>query len=213
MKAEVEHVYKNMRYKILRFNEDFYIIDMDRSFWFFLIPFIFWVIPHKAYKIDNKKFKQIQMPKSEQMSTGSIALLGGGISILFVNLLKPLLSQLNLHITLGIKILILIIIFSLCVYMRIYIQKRLFLKLNKKADIESLNAIKLRITPEKPQHYLIFVIFFLFFWGAVFMASILILTEGNVIILMFTPLFLMIALLWNTQVIRVGGAKIEIIDR
>ncbi len=213
MKCKVEQVYKNMRYKVLRLNGNLYILDMDRSFWGFLFPFVYWFMHHKAYKIDKETYKLIQMPKSEQMSTGSIALLGGGISILFVNLLKPLLSELNLHIVLGIKILFLIIIIILSIFIRLYIHNRLFKNLNRTVDFETLHPIYLKIKPERPKYCLIYFLGYLFIWGFTFIGCGIFWIEGNMIILMLTPLIIIWGLIWNSTVIPVGTAEVTILDK
>ncbi|MBO1002265.1 DUF443 family protein [Pseudogracilibacillus auburnensis] len=212
MKCKVEHVYKNIRYKILNINEDIYILDMGKYIWLFLFPFVFWFIPHKAYKIDNATFKRIQMPKNERMSVGSLALLGGGTSILFFHLLKPILYELNIHMMLGTKIFLLIIIVTLSIYIRLYIHMRLFHNLHKTVALEDLHTINMKIRPEKPEYYLIYVLAFILFWGIAFISCAFFLVEGNVIASITVVVSIILALMWNCQVIPVGTSKVKIID-
>ncbi|MBO1002267.1 DUF443 family protein [Pseudogracilibacillus auburnensis] len=93
-----------------------------------------------------------------------MALLGGSTSILFFNLLKPILY-------------------------RLYIHKRQFYNLHKTVALDSLHTVKLKIKPGKSEYYLIYLLAFIFLWRAVLMASGVVATEGNPIILMFTPFF------------------------
>lgn len=212
MFIEVEHVYKIMRYKIIRFKDDFYIVDMDQSLWFLLFPFVFWFIPHTVYKIDKDTYKLIQIPKNEQMSVGSMALLGGGISFLFFNLLKPVLYALNIPVAWGTKIFLFIILIIVSIFLRLYIHRRLFENLNKIVNLENLHTIKLKINPGKPRYYLIYSLAFLFAWGLVLASSAFFLAEGNVIAIIAVLSFTLLALIWHAQVIPIGTAKVTIID-
>lgn len=53
MKCEVKPVYKNLRYRFLITENEYYLVDMGHSFLKILFPFLFWVIPTPAYKLKD----------------------------------------------------------------------------------------------------------------------------------------------------------------
>ncbi|MBO1002266.1 DUF443 family protein [Pseudogracilibacillus auburnensis] len=212
MNCKVEHVYKNMRYKILKFNGEVYILDMDRSFWTIFIPFIYWFIPHKCYKIDNETYNLIQMTEEKQISVGSMALLGGGVSILFVNLLKPLFYELNIPTTIGINSIALSLVIILSFLVRLFIHKRLYNNLHKIIDLNKAPIIKLKVRPSKTNYFLKYSFSFLFSWGLASLFGFAFIHFGNIIVLLGGFILLFLGLILNLQAIPIGRTKVHVLN-
>lgn len=210
MKCKVESIHKNRRYKILRFNEAFYIVDMDRSFWLIFFPFAFWFLPHYAFQISKESYKRIQITQSEQMSVGSLALLGGGISVLFVNLLKPLFYQLNIQTTLGVNIIVLSLIIMFSLLARFYIHKRLSNDLQELIDINKIPKVRINVSPNNKDYILKYSLSFLFSWSLAFLFGYAFVLIGNLIVLLGCFILLYLGLILNLQAIPNGYAKVHI---
>lgn len=210
MKTKVEYMYKNRRYKILRFNEAFYIVDMDRSFWLILFPFAFWTFPHYAFQISKETYKRIQITQSEQMSVGSMALLGGGISVLFVNLLKPLFYQLNIQTTLSLNIIVLFVIIIFSLLARFYIHKRLSNNLQELIDINKVPKVRISVRPNNKDYILKYSFSFLFSWSLAFLFGYAFVLLGNLIVLLGCFILLYLGLILNLQAIPNDYAKVHI---
>lgn len=43
----------NLRYRIITTDNKLYILDMGKSFWKILFPFLFWIFPSAIYKVNN----------------------------------------------------------------------------------------------------------------------------------------------------------------
>lgn len=54
MNCVVEQLEKNMHYRLLHINGEHYILDMERSLLKIIFPFLFWILPSTAFKIDNQ---------------------------------------------------------------------------------------------------------------------------------------------------------------
>lgn len=53
MKCDVQGIYKNLRYRVLATENDYYIVDMGHSYLKFLFPFLFWMLSTTAYKFND----------------------------------------------------------------------------------------------------------------------------------------------------------------
>lgn len=97
MKCTVFGVFKNIRYRILIIDDKQYIIDLGRSFWRFLFPFLFWVFPSPVYNVDDPDIvEKLKSPEVNQTEPGRYGGLGAGIGVLITILLKPLADYLAL---------------------------------------------------------------------------------------------------------------------
>lgn len=119
LECEAEHVFKNIRYKIIRVNEDYYILDMDQSIWTIIFPFLFWFIPHTVYKIDRYTFEELKMPLKYQGGRGGFILLGTGISLILVQFIQPLLNGIMFQTSMFVNVFIIILSLILCIFYRI----------------------------------------------------------------------------------------------
>src|SRR5699024_9346532 len=71
----VSFLTRNMRYRIVQKGDEHYILDMEQSIWPIFIPFLFWIIPQRMYKVDAKIVKQLKTPTSGSNNSIAIVLI------------------------------------------------------------------------------------------------------------------------------------------
>ena len=59
----VERSFKNTRYRILFSDDNYYLLDMNKSYWSIFFPFLFWFFPNKVYKISSEIAESLRVPK------------------------------------------------------------------------------------------------------------------------------------------------------
>ncbi|BAC13279.1 hypothetical conserved protein [Oceanobacillus iheyensis HTE831] len=71
MDCEIQHLDKNMRYRILIINGEQYILDMERSVWKIIFPILFWLIPSPVFKVEDQDIvEQLKTAKKEKKVLG-----------------------------------------------------------------------------------------------------------------------------------------------
>ncbi|UUI05221.1 DUF443 domain-containing protein [Oceanobacillus jeddahense] len=108
MNCEVQHVAGNIRYRILIINGEQYILDMERSFWKIIFPFLFWIFPTPVFKVeDHTIVEQLRGIKKEKVNSGQVILLGG-IGFVLGQFLTPLMDYFEIKLTSLIYIILLV---------------------------------------------------------------------------------------------------------
>ena len=78
MNCEVQHLEKNIRYRILIIDGEEYILDMERSFWKIVFPFFNWLLPSTAFKVEDTSIvEQLKEPNKEKVRGGWVTSLAG----------------------------------------------------------------------------------------------------------------------------------------
>lgn len=62
--GKIRPIFKNTRYKILEYDSKFYLIDMDRGFYGFILFALSWLIPKKAILIPQMDADDLIIKKS-----------------------------------------------------------------------------------------------------------------------------------------------------
>ncbi|WP_323704823.1 DUF443 family protein [Mammaliicoccus sp. Dog046] len=154
-------LYKNPRYRIIEFNNRYFLVDSEQYIFSFIFPMINWLLPMKAYELSTEELDDFEtektMPNKQWNKQGWLAT---GSSILIFSLIRPFTEVLDLQITQFINILILcLLLLSICL-IRYSIRRKLTLVLpteNRKF------MIKFR-PPLKPILLIIFIyVYFSFF--------------------------------------------------
>ncbi|MDY0404078.1 DUF443 family protein [Virgibacillus sp. 179-BFC.A HS] len=157
MNGEVQLVYRKMRYKFLTINDENYIIDQDRRPWLVFFPFAFWMIPHTAFKIDDKdKLEQIKLSKNET-KTSYFSALGVGVSLLLANLLKPLMAYLNIQTSVLMNVIILFLFLLLVTFFRFFLSNMNKNSLYNTVKLDHVNTTKLWIRPKSIKYVLAYL--------------------------------------------------------
>ena len=89
MDCRVEFLTKNRRYRIVYMDGEYYILDMEKSFWLIFLPILIWLIPQKIYKIDVEIVKQLKT--SIKRSGSQVG--GAGSASILAPMVKPILDQ------------------------------------------------------------------------------------------------------------------------
>lgn len=78
MTGEVKHLANNERYRILLIDGETYIIDIERSFWKIIFPFLFWLLPNSVFLVkDQDLVERIQIEKVKKKEvSGRTSLIG-----------------------------------------------------------------------------------------------------------------------------------------
>ncbi|MFG6221820.1 DUF443 family protein, partial [Staphylococcus aureus] len=96
MICESKNINKNPRYKIIKYKNEFLMVDVTSSWIFFFIPMLNWGVPKKFAKISQSEFEELNTftPKNSS-SAGWIA---GGGSVLLAVLTRKYIQLLNIQI-------------------------------------------------------------------------------------------------------------------
>lgn len=160
MKANVQFLYKKMRYNLITFNDENYLLDKDSPKWIMFLPFLFWLIPHKAYKMDNPSVIEKLVHDSSKKSGNMVTILAIGLSFLIANLIRPIMDTFNIDMSTFVSALIVIFSTLLIFIIRILIgrnnQKQLYLQAG--SELNHVKQLYIRVKSIK------FLIIFLFYY-------------------------------------------------
>ncbi len=120
MNCKVHGVYKNLRYRILVIEGQTYILDLGKSIWKVLFPFLFWISPNTVLKVESTEVvEKLKAPSVKQVNTGGHGWIGGGIAVLIANLLRPLMDYFDIQSSPSVNsviVMITVILLLSCVY-------------------------------------------------------------------------------------------------
>ncbi|HDP2909693.1 TPA: DUF443 domain-containing protein [Staphylococcus aureus] len=128
MICESKNINKNPRYKIIKYKNEFLMVDVTSSWIFFFIPMLNWGVPKKYAKISQSEFEELNTftPKNSS-SAGWIA---GGGSVLLAVLTRKYIYLLNIHLEKELVILtccmILLGVFALFIYINTKLKLHIF---------------------------------------------------------------------------------------
>lgn len=129
MDCTVKRVYKNSRYRLIIFNNEYYLIDLDENKILFIFPFLFYFFTHKIYKINNDEVINLVIPENLKINAARLKkavelspFLGVASVPFFKNI--DITNYSNINIDINKKIVIIIISIFFCIFLRIIILKR-----------------------------------------------------------------------------------------
>lgn len=160
MKCNVKGIYKNLRYRILMTEEEYYIVDMGQSYMKVLFPFLFWMFTTPAYKLNDLNIlDELKNPKAKQQSDskiggGNFAALGGSIGFLIALSLKPLGDYLLFPDTLMINTIILAILVLSVLAFLVFINNKSQKDIYRIVNLGALTKEKIWIRPKSIKHFL-----------------------------------------------------------
>ena len=70
MISEVERPNKNIRYKLVNVEDEYYILDQDRPIWLILFPFVYWFKSHWVYQINQPTYEKLKQPDEKKGVNG-----------------------------------------------------------------------------------------------------------------------------------------------
>ncbi|MGY0691193.1 DUF443 family protein [Virgibacillus sp. FSP13] len=210
MRCMVYGVFKNLRYRILIIDERQYIIDMGRSFWKFLFPFVFWMFPNPVYRVDDPNIvEKLKSPEVNQTETGRFSGLGAGIGIFITTLLKPVADYFALPDNPLINAVILSVLVIFVIVMVASINNKFKKRLQNAVNLEELSTDKLWIRPRSVKHFVQGVFTYLFILVLTLVFFYLSIVESDVITLIFTVGVLLFYVFTNVLWVTVGTTTVK----
>ncbi|MFD1335878.1 DUF443 family protein [Oceanobacillus iheyensis] len=210
MYCKVQGVYMNLRYRILIIENEKYIIDMGHSFWKILIPFLYWILPHTAYKVDdNNIIKKLEAPEVRQIKGIWDGMLAGGIGVLLANLLQPLVNYFEIPTTPLVNLIIVSIAFMLILTVFFYINFKFQKRLCRIVNLEHYSEQHLWIRPRSYKHFFSVVLIYLICSVFTVFPFIGFILEGNAFILFVGIFFLFFLLLFSSLTVPVGQTTLK----
>ncbi|WP_176467181.1 DUF443 family protein, partial [Terribacillus saccharophilus] len=67
-RGEIRRVKGNSRYRILIYNDEYYVIDIGSSILRNIFPFLFWILRNPGFKIDRDVFLQLTIHQKIDLS-------------------------------------------------------------------------------------------------------------------------------------------------
>lgn len=210
MLAEVRHINKNTRYRLLTINNQSYIADLDRPVYAFLFPFILWLIPQKVFKIEDENVANKILVTDQKVSRVNLSIMSAGISILIANFLGLIIDyfEINTPNILNI-ILVLVIIFGI-IFIRYYISKKNREKMILHLSLDKLDTLNYWIRPQSIKHVCFLLIYYVFFVVLLITCFGLFLFYKNFLFFLFSIIVLFFVLIGNGMTIIPGKTKVRL---
>ncbi|MBU9722770.1 MULTISPECIES: DUF443 family protein [Bacillaceae] len=210
MKCEVRPVYRNPRFRILKIEEQTYILDMTKSIWYILIPFLTWIVPHKVYLVDEVEInKHFKIPKINTSKKNVSLLFTAGIGIALGNMLTPLSDYMDLESSLMLNIIIVVVIillgFGLCAYLSHGYKQKFYHALPLEGNIQE----QIWIRPMSLKHFLKCFFIYVFSLGVTVLFFIVFIHEGHLVPIIVATIFFIAVLLVNIMTVLPGHTTVK----
>ncbi|MGY0691188.1 DUF443 family protein [Virgibacillus sp. FSP13] len=213
MNCKVHGVYKNLRYRILVIEGQTYILDLGKSIWKVLFPFLFWMSPNTVFRVENNEIvEKLKVPSVKQVNTGGHGWIGGGIAVLIANLLSPLMDYFDIQSSPSVNSIIVMITVILLISLRLYIRHINKRNLFQVVNLEKLSTERLWIRPKPVKHFSLVLGMYLFFLAFVVLLFVAFIEYPNVLILLITMMLLLFVLFASCITVAVGSTTVKFRD-
>ena len=213
MIGEVERPNKNIRFKLVNVEDEYYILDQDRPIWLILFPFAYWFKSHIVYQINQATYEKLKQPDEKKRSKWEMILPVAFISPFLGRVLASKAERYDHLIPSMVSVILLIVFIIVTIGIRIYVHQKCFKKTDKiTGGLEMLPKRKIKIRPKKLSNYLIAT--FGYFLGLSFsiLGGVAIINYNNPTLLLVLVVSGIIFLISNTLFINIGDAKIKYLE-
>lgn len=210
--STLEHVFKNIRYKLLHVHGKYYIYDMDRLGWSFLFPFIHWFMPHPVYQIDEATYEKLKMPDEEKRSRTWIVLIAAGVSVALVRLFISLVDKLDDVLSFRLTLILLFVFLLITTIIRVYLRHSKYKELHHKIELNALPVTFVYIKPANKKSYMLAIYYYLFSLSLSLLNGFGYVETRNFLIGIIFIAFTLVFSLVNTLVTPVGSVKVNYIE-
>src|SRR5699024_2101637 len=156
MIGEVERPNKNIRYKLVNVEGEYYILDQDRPIWLILFPFIYWFKSHIVYQINQATYEKLKQSDEKKNGKWAMILPVAFISPVLGRILASIAERYDYLIPSMISVVLLIVFIIATIGIRIYVHQTCLKKTDKiTGGLEMLPKRKIKIRPKKLSNYLI----------------------------------------------------------
>lgn len=199
-----------MRYNFITINDENYILDKDSPKWVMFLPFLFWLVPHKAYKIDNPSVINTLVYDATKKSGNMLTILAMGLSFLIANFIRPVMDTFNINMSTFVSALIVIFSTLFMFIIRILIgrnnQKQLYIQ----AESELNHVKQLYVRVKSIKFLIIFLFYYLFILAFILGCAFMYIEYGNTIILLIYMMLVFLFFMGNLFTIFPGDVRLKI---
>lgn len=206
MECSTQFLAKNRRYRILYLNETYYIIDLEASIWPIFIPFLFWLMPHKIYKVDFETVERLKEPSTGSNNLGTIMIIGIGGSAVLSQILQPILDF-SFETMMYINVMIAIIFMIVVVLLKSYFHKSSSSRLSELVDLKDLETMIIKVKPKFSKQLILPIVYHLLCLLFLISSLLFFIVTSNFIGVITFVVFLFMLLFINTTVIHPNLAK------
>lgn len=204
--CESKNINKNPRYKIIKYKNEFLMVDVTSSWIFFFIPMLNWGVPKKYAKISQSEFEELNTftPKN---SSSAVWIAGGG-SVLLAVLTRKYIQLLNIQVN-QIAVNILCCLVLLGVFL-----SALYINSKSKLNVYDRNNCdeKIILIPTFKNLYLM-LLSYIIFGGLSILAFYMFITEGIQNIILFITWIMLVIMFLLSNVALVVNKKVYVIKR
>ncbi len=202
--CESRVINQNPKYRIIKYNNEYFMVDLVSTWIAYFLPMINWFIPKKYAKISRKEFESLNIVKPAKNNTfWPVA----GFAVLLTTLTRKYIYLLNIHLEKEIVILtccmILLGVFALFIYINTKLKLHIF-------DKNKSNNEKIILIPTFKNICLSFFAY-IFFGGLSTMALSMLVTSSPQNIIEFLALIGMTACFFLLNMSSVLDKNIHVI--
>ncbi|WP_445815768.1 DUF443 domain-containing protein [Staphylococcus aureus] len=204
MLCESKHINKNPKYRIIRYNNEYFMVDLVSTWIAYFFPIINWFVPKRFAKISEKEFESLNIVKPAKNNTfWPVA----GFAVLLATLTRKYIYLLNIHLEKEIVILtcfmILLGVFSLFLYINTKLKLYIF-------DKNKSNNEKIILIPTF-KNICLSLFAYIFFGGFSTMALSMLVTSSSQNIIEFLALIGMTACFFLLNMSSILDKNIHVI--
>lgn len=206
MLCESWNINKNPRYKIIKYKNEFLMVDVTSSWIFFFIPMLNWGVPKKFAKISQSEFEELNtFTLKNSSSAGWIA---GGGSVLLAVLTRKYIQLLNIQVN-QIAVNILCCLVLLGVFL-----SALYINSKSKLNVYNRNNCdeKIILIPTF-KNLCLMLLSYIIFGGLSILAFYMFITEGIQNIILFITWIMLVIMFLLSNVALVVNKKVYVIKR
>src|SRR5699024_4970133 len=213
MIGEVERPNKNIRFKLVNVEDEYYILDQDRPIWLILFPFAYWFKSHIVYQINQATYEKLKQPDEKKRSKWEMILPVAFISPFLGRVLASKAERYDHLIPSMVSVILLIVFIIVTIGIRIYVHQKCFKKTDKiTGGLEMIPKRKIKIRPKKLSNYLIATLAYVLCLSFSILAGVAIINYNNPPLLLVLVVAGIIFLISNTLFINIGDAKIKYLE-
>ncbi len=204
MLCESKHINKNPKYRIIRYNNEYFMVDLVSTWIAYFFPIINWFVPKRFAKISEKEFESINIVKPAKNNAFWFIT---GFAVLLATLTRKYIYLLNIHLEKEIVILtcfmILLGVFVLFLYINTKLKLYIF-------DKNKSNNEKIILIPTF-KNICLSLFAYIFFGGFSTMALSMLVTSSSQNIIEFLALIGMTACFFLLNMSSILDKNIHVI--
>ena len=205
--GNVEHMFKNVRYKLLQVDNKYYLLDMDRLVWSIVFPFIYWFVPHLVYQIDKANYESLKIPDEQRGGRIWGVLAIAGISVPLGRLIGSISDQYIDAMPYVFMMIMFIVFIGISICIRLFVCRSNNRKMNNRIRLDMTPKRHIKIRPTIVGFFKAFLMYFSFLGLSIFAGFLYVELKdflAGVCFVMFVSLFS----LTNTFIIPPGSVQV-----